>query len=295
MNHLWHCQHRGARLFRNTIFCTVLSLGSGLVEDAWGGSERNPNKSLWEIGVVGGGGFVPDYPAAGDSHGNGVGTAYVLYRGDFLRIGEKGIVRGRLARQRNWELDVSLDGSFPADSDKNKARKGMPDLNWLGEIGPRLQITLARAARDAKIDLEIPVRAVVETNFTNFDFRGFVAAPRLAYQHKNFFRRGLEFKLSVGGNFATTELADYFYRVPEGFETAARSRYKANGGYMGSSLNFGLNRPLTRRIQLYVLGGVNSHHGAANENSPLFRDKTTFAVGAAVRWSLYQSDRRGYR
>lgn len=245
--------------------------------------------------MVGGGGLIPDYPAAGDSHGNGIGAAYVLYRGDFLRIGEKGIVRGRLVHQRNWELDVSLDGSFPADSDKNEARKGMPDLNWLGEIGPRLQITLVRAARDAKIDFEMPVRAVIETNFKNFDFRGFIAAPRLAYQHKHFFRRDLEFKLSIGGNFATTELADYFYRVPEGFETAARARYKANGGYIGSSLNVGLSRPLTRRIELYLLGGVNSHHGAANENSPLFRDKTTFVVGAAVRWSLYQSDRRGYR
>ena len=118
-------------------------------------------------------------------------------------------LRGRLARERNWELDISVDGSFSADSGDNKARKGMPDLDWLGELGSRLQVTLARAARDAKINFELPVRAVISTDLAEFDFRGFIAAPQLTYQHENFYFRDLELKLGVGSNFVTTKTADY--------------------------------------------------------------------------------------
>jgi len=253
------------------------------------------DKPLWEVGVAGGGGLLPDYPAASDSHAKGIGSPYVMYRGKFWRVGEKGIVRGRLAHESNWELDFSVDGSFPADSDDNDARKGMPDLDWLGEIGPRLQVTLARAARDAKVDFELPVRAVISTDFTEFDFRGFIAAPRLTYQHENFYFRDLELKLGVGSNFVTTKTANYFYRVEPQFVNANRSQYTGNGGYLGSSLNLILARPITDRIKFFMLGVVNSHHHGANENSPLFRDKTTFSIGGALRWSLWQSDRRAYR
>lgn len=106
--------------------------------------QRAADKALWELGIVGGGGYVPDYLAAGDSHAKGIGSPYIMYRGKFWRLGEKGIVRGRLAHKRNWGLDISLGGSYASDSDDNKARKGMPDLDWMAEIGPRLQVTRAR-------------------------------------------------------------------------------------------------------------------------------------------------------
>ena len=86
----------------------------------------------------------------------------------------------------------------------------MPDLDWLAEVGPRFQYTVARAARDAKIDFELPARAVLLSDFTNLHFRGFIAAPRLSYQNENFFAQDLELKLSLGGNWASTRLADYF-------------------------------------------------------------------------------------
>ena len=38
-------------------------------------------------------------------------------------------------------------GSFAAEPDDNDARRGLPDLDYLGELGPRLQITLARLER----------------------------------------------------------------------------------------------------------------------------------------------------
>ena len=46
-------------------------------------------KPLWEIGVVGGGGWLPDYPAADQNHLQGLVLPYAIYRGDFLRLGRR--------------------------------------------------------------------------------------------------------------------------------------------------------------------------------------------------------------
>ena len=87
-------------------------------------------------------------------------------------------MRGRFVQPRNVELDISLSGSFAIDSDDNDARRGLPDLDYLGEVGPRLQITIARAARHAKIDLELPLRAVFSTDLSDLDYRGVTFSPR---------------------------------------------------------------------------------------------------------------------
>lgn len=257
-------------------------------------AQSGRTKPLWEVGVIGGGGLVPGYPASRETNAKGIGSPYLIYRGKFLRVGEKGIVRGRLAQHRNWELDLSVDGSFSSKSDDDKARKGMPDLDTLVEFGPRFQYTLARAARDAKIDFELPVRAVFSVDFVDVGFRGFNLAPRIAYQNENFVWSGLELKLSAGASFVTTRVAEYFYRVRAGHQTLSRPLYEANGGYMGSSVSLVFARMVTRKIKIFVLGVTNFHHGAANENSPLFRDKTTFGIGGALRWSFYRSAKRGH-
>lgn len=250
-------------------------------------------KPLFELGLVGGGGFAPDYPAAGQNHLQGLGLPFVAYRGEFLRAGDRGLVRGRLLRRRDLELDVSLSGSFPADSDDNDARTGMPDLDWLGEVGPRLQYTVARAARDAKIQFELPIRAAFSTNFTSdLDFRGFVLAPQLAYQNENFLDADLKLKLGVGPTFATEELMDFFYEVKPAFASAARPAFDARGGYLGTKLELLLTKRINRRIRSFFALRANFHQGASNASSPLFRRDVTFSVGIGLVVSLYQSRRR---
>lgn len=250
-------------------------------------------KPLFELGVVGGGAYVPDYPAAGQNHLQGIGLPYVAYRGEFLRAGDRGLVRGRILRGERYEFDISLSGSFPTDSDDNDARFGMPDLDTLAEIGPRLQLTLFRAPRDAKIELELPVRVAFSTDFTDdFDFRGFVFAPELAYQNENFLGGGVELKLSIGSSFATEKLMAYFYEVAPRFATPARPAFSADGGYLGSKLQLLLTKQVNDRVRTFFGLRADFHHGASNDLSPLFRDRTTFTAGIGLVVSLYQSERR---
>ena len=249
-------------------------------------------KPLFELGVAGGVGYVPDYPAAGQNHFNGIALPFPIYRGDFIRSDSKGLLRGRLIHSQNFELDVSFSGSLDADSDDNDARRGMPDLDYMAEVGPRLQWTFARAARWARMDLELHVRAVFSTDFSSVEHRGFLVEPQLAYQHENFLDTGAKLKLGLSTIFADEDLQDYFYQVDVPFVTAVRPAYDGRAGYLGSRLRLLFLHPVSKRLRLFVAGDLHSHHGASNENSPLYGEDFTSSAGTGLIWSFYQSDRK---
>lgn len=247
-------------------------------------------KPLLELGVAGGGAYLPDYPAAGQSHFNAIALPYVVYRGEFLRA-EGSAVSGRIVRTRNVELDISLSGSFSVDSDDNDDRRGMEDLDYLVELGPRLQLTLARAAKWAKVDLELPLRAVFSTDLGSIDYEGVVAQPALAYQHGNVLETGTQLKLSLSATVADEGLQDYFYEVETRFATPARPAFDADAGYLGSALSLLLRKPLGERFTLFGLAQASYHAGAANESSPLHKEDLTYSVGVGLIFTFYRSDR----
>ena len=131
----------------------------------------------WELGAAVGAGILPHYPAADQYRMELLPLPYFAYRGKFVRSDDKGLLRGRVFLSDRAELDISLAGSIALDATDNRVRVGMPDLDWIGEVGPRLQLTLARISPDAKVDLEIPVRAVFSTDFHWFDHVGYVSIP----------------------------------------------------------------------------------------------------------------------
>ena len=266
-----------------------------LMAGIWGSADAQTDadtKPLWEVGAIGGMGWIPDYPASGQNHLQWVGLPYLVYRGDIIRAGDKGIVRSRLFHNDRVEFDISVSGSFPSESEDNDARNGMTDLDWLGEVGPRLQITLARAARHAKIDFELPVRAVFSTDFSSFGHEGYVFAPELAYQNERFGGREIDLKLSLSAKFANQDLAEYFYGVPAAFATSTRAAYTAKAGYIGSHLQLRFVETMSKRWKTFAGVSADFHQGSTNDKSPLFKNSTNFSVGAGIIWSFWQSDRQ---
>jgi MipA family protein len=249
-------------------------------------------KPKFEFGIIGGGAYTTDYPASDQQHVHPLVLPYLVYRGERLYSDERGPA-ARLLNFPNLKFDISLSGSFPADSKDNRARAGMPDLDFIGEIGPRLEWTIARAARDARIEFELPLRAAFSTDaHSTFDFRGFVLAPELAYQHDNFLDSGSRLKLGLRANFATAKLMDYFYQVDPGFVTPTRPAFDAKGGYLGSGVQLSMITPLNSRVKSIVLGKLDYLGGAENRASPLFRDTFNYSVGIGIIISFYVSDAR---
>src|SRR5438309_294929 len=101
------------------------------------------DRALWEMGLVGAASYLPDYPAADHSRLKWVAAPYGVYRGKIMRADRDG-ARARFLRTRFYELDLGVAASFATRSKDNPARLGMPDLDYLLEMGPRMSVTLAR-------------------------------------------------------------------------------------------------------------------------------------------------------
>jgi outer membrane protein len=85
---------------------------------------------------------------------------------------------------------------------------------------------------------------------------------------------------------------DFFYGVEPIFETATRSAYRAKSGYLGTGLSVSYKTKITQKIQIGGAVKVGLHNGAANENSPLFTDKSTYSVVVGFVWNFWESAKR---
>jgi MipA family protein len=262
-------------------FCLLLAAAPAAAQP----TERRP---LFEAGVFGGGGWIPDYPAAGQNHARGLVLPYVLYRGEILRSDDRG-VRGRFYRNDDLEFSLSFNGALAARSRDNRAREGMPDLDYLGEVGPALRWVPWRDGAKRRISLELPVRAVFSTDFSHINFRGFIVAPEAAFEHIGLFHPASRTRVGIGPVFGTGLFMDYFYRVEEQYARPGRPGYDASGGYLGMRLQFSHRRPVTERISVVAGGRVENFSGATNDGSPLFRREWNGTILGGVSISLYRS------
>jgi outer membrane protein len=244
-------------------------------------------KPLWEAGAGIGVLDFPDYRGSDERSTLALPVPYFVYRGDFLRV-ERNRVSGRLFESDRLELDVSLNASIPVDSDDNDARRGMPDLDPAVEVGPALEIHLARdAARKYALDLRLPVRAVITTGL---DHIGWIAHPNLNLDVTDPLGwQGWRLGLLAGPIFGSREYHDYFYGVDPKFATAQRPAYEAHGGYAGSAAI----AALSRRYPKFWIGGLvrlDSLSGATFEDSPLVKDRSFVTAGFAMTWILKESE-----
>jgi outer membrane scaffolding protein for murein synthesis (MipA/OmpV family) len=250
------------------------------------------DKALWEFGFAGGGGLIPDYPASDERGVNGLVFPFFVYRGGIFRLGEKGLVRGRVVKEEDLDIDFSLSGSFPVDSDDNEARRGMPDLDLLGELGPSVEWTFAHIDPNTRLKFELPLRAVFSTDFTDIDFRGFQLHPEIAYERKVLFGTRLSTRISAGPIFATERLHDYFYEVAPQFARADRPAFDSHGGYLGTLVSGSVSWKAADNLTVFFGIRAGIYDGAANRNSPLFRDEINFATGIGFAWFFWESEAR---
>ena len=243
----------------------------------------------WEFGLGATGFTFPDYRGSDESRGYLLPFPYVIYRGDILRVDRQG-VRGVFFETDRVEFDISLSGTPPVDSSKNRAREGMPDLDPTFEIGPRLNVILARdASRDRALSFRLPVRAVIATDLSYADGQGVTAFPNLTYDARpRFFEGRWRLGLQAGLLYATRHYHRYFYSVDERFATPERPAFSAPGGYSGASLAASLTRRF-QKIWVGTFARYESLKGVAFEASPLVRRDYAFTAGIAAAYVFAES------
>lgn len=270
---------RAPGLLRATIvFAMLLAIGA-----------RAEPLPLWEAGAGATVLSLPDYRGSNERRQWLLPFPYVVYRGEFLKADERR-VRGLFVRTERIELDASINAQPPVDSSENTARRGMPDLDPVLEIGPSLNLSLHRSAdRRTEIELRFPVRAAIATDFSHADFTGWVFQPNVNMDVRDpLGQAGWKFGVLAGPMFSDRRYNRYYYAVDPAFATASRSAYNPGGGYAGTQLI----AALSKRFPEFWIGGFvrwDTLNHAVFVESPLVSTRQYFAAGIAVAWILGES------
>jgi MipA family protein len=255
------------------------------------GTAHGEPRPQWELGMGATAFSLPDYRGSDERRGYVYPIPYFIYRGEKVRVDRQG-VRGVFFESDRVELDFSIYGTPPVDSSNNQARRGMPDLDPTLEIGPLLSVSLWRdRVSERRLDLRLPLRAVIATDLSHAHRAGWVFHPQLSLGMRPRLGDGRwNLGVQTGPLFATSRYHAYFYGVDERFATPDRPAYTARAGYSGWSATAGLSR----RYRQFWAGGFvryDALKGAAFEDSPLVRRQSSVMAGIAFAWVLTESAR----
>jgi outer membrane scaffolding protein for murein synthesis (MipA/OmpV family) len=259
----------------------------------WAEEFKDP---LWEVGLVSAAFSGPSYPAADDETTAAFLSPFVIYRGDVFSVGDEGALRALAFANDTLELDLSLGASLPADSEDDADREGMPDLDFLFEIGPQL---IWHAGRNnfrnwqGIFDVKLRARSVI--SLVDFDTHGFLFEPAFVYELKSKTKRHLSWQADVELLFGNDRLNRYFYEVADEYANGPRTAYEADAGFMGAEIGIGLSYPVNEKLRLFIGGNVELYDGAANQDSPLFKQDVAYSGGMVLVYSFYESAARAPR
>ncbi len=280
------------RSMMGALAVTTFALGTAesvAIVDLSAGPRR---ESLIEAGLFFGGGYVPDYPGSNENQARYLPLPFIIYRGSIVRADERDGVRARVVLAQRVHMELSVAGSFPVNSKNNAARQGMPDLDWLGEIGPRLTVFITEPKAQTRLKLLIPFRAVFSSNFQDsFKHRGFSLPPGLVLESFDFIQPHWRGIAMLSATFTDRQMNAYFYDVAPEFARADRPAYDARAGYLGSDLTLGMMIPFHGRYRLFTGVQWSYRDEAANAASPLFKSRTNYALFAGIAYTFFRSQR----
>lgn len=249
-------------------------------------AQQSSELPLWELGGFGLGVSQQAYPGSDQQVQRGVALPYFVYRGQYLRA-DQGSAGLRAIKTDTFELDVGVAGSFGSGSDDIKARAGMPTLGTLVEFGPRLKWNLGEGPGKGRWTVELPMRGVFDLS-DGGEYRGMAFEPELVFSRRS--PTGWAYSTSVGAILGNRQLADTYYGVSAPFATANRPAYAAKGGLVAWRLGIAANRSITPDWRFFSFVRLDSVSGAANENSPLVKQKTGASIGVGLAYTWMRSE-----
>ena len=243
----------------------------------------------WEFGLGPSLVSYPDYPGSKEKNDLLLPFPYFTYRSKDLTIDQRE-VKKPLYELGPLELDLSLSISVPVSSKDNQARSGMEDLDGSIGLGPVFKYTLHRK-HISELKLELPIRAILATDFKSIHQEGWVTSPGIYYYYRRNLGNHQRIKATFGtsADFATAQYNDYFYGVNPTEATTARPAYKATGGFANMSYSASINW----HIGQFWIGGFYRQRDlkqAVTAASPLVETTRSETYGLVFTWNFLTSD-----
>jgi MipA family protein len=242
-------------------------------------------KPLWEAGVFSFAVAQTAYPGAEERISRGFALPWLIYRGNFFRVDEN-TVGLRAVKTPTTEVDIGFAGSFGASSSEVKVREGMPSLGTLFEFGPRLKVNLPDPAPGAKLQLKLPLRAVLDVS-NSFRQRGIAFEPEISASWP--LSAGTRLTTEASWIFGDRKLNDHLYGVESADATATRPAYEGRAGLVATRLSLRTATTLNRDWSLFSFARVDLLKGAANNASPLVKKSSGPSYGVGLSWTFWRS------
>jgi len=259
-------------------------------------TQDNPflvDKPRWELGLGAAALSLEAYPASSESTNRAFALPYFIYRGDRVRM-QDGNLTAVAVENRRYRVDLSIGAALNVNSEDIPLRAGLPDLDFLFELGPKIELTLWDKVSNAerrrqKLTWETALRAAFSTDFSSISSRGYVLNTQLEYEIDGFITPDTKLIFGGGPIWVTEKLGDYVYGVDEQFATDSRAAFQGRSGYLATNLVLGLRHRFTPNFQVFAALGIGLHEDAANRNSPLFEENFTTGLALGVAWALKTS------
>ena len=247
------------------------------------------NRPLWEVGLSGIGLSSPAYPGAADRTSRGLLLPWFIYRGPIFRADES-TVGARLLKTETVQFDVGFAAALGASSEDVDVRKGMPDLGFQFEFGPRMRVNLGRPTPNSVVRFDLPLRGVFEVK-GGLKNRGFAIEPRIAYENRDI-GAGWGIGTSASVVVGDRKFNEFLYGVPGVFATPTRRAYAAKSGMITPRLQFTLSHRLTDDIRLFTFTRYDFAGNGANRDSPLHIKNSGSSFGLGAVWTLGLSSQK---
>ena len=245
------------------------------------------DKTKWELGVGIGVLSLPHYRGSDQRSEYAAPIPYIRYNGKRLKVDKEG-GRFYFYNGETVKIDLSTAFALPVDSKDNQARTGMPDLDPILELGPRVQFNLYQSQdKNLRVRFALPLRNAIATDLSHTESIGWVFSPYLQLRYYS----GWETAVSIGPVWASEEYHDYFYEVAPQYATATRPAYNARAGYSGSRITITVSHRFDR-LWFGLFAKYDNLNNAVFMDSPLIRQNDSFMVGAALSWVFKESKQR---
>lgn len=250
------------------------------------------DQPLWEAGAGLAAISFADYRGSRHQQTYLLPVPYFVYRGPVLKV-DRESVRGLLLKEKDFVIDVSINGAVPVKSKNHNVRDGMPNLAATFELGPSFNWTLFKAENgNRKLDFRLPVRPVFSIDSDGIDHVGWLAQPQINLDLRNLpGLAGWNLGMLAGPIFGDARYHQYFYSVGRAYATPTRAAYQARGGYGGMQFI----AALSKRYPQYWVGAfvkVDTVRGAVFADSPLIERRNNVSAGFAISMILGASEIR---
>lgn len=245
----------------------------------------------WELGAGIGGLRIPHYRGSDQTKEYVAPIPYVRYNGDRFKVDREG-ARFYFLKKGKFKLDASTSINFPVDSDDNRARQGMPDLDPVLELGPRAQFDIYDSKdRHLRIRAALPLRLAITTDLKGPDNTGWICSPYLQIRYYS----GWETALSIGPIWASEKYHDYYYQVSPNYATEDRPTYDARAGYSGFRYTLTTSTRLSKRLWLGAFTRYDNISDAVFADSPLVKQSNVLFFGIGIAYIFTSSSSSGIR